>query len=79
MLMDVCHVLLGILWQYDRDVTYDGRENIFTFKKVGRNHTLIPLNDEKLEEQAILKVMLISNKDFFASDYRCCGIFFFSR
>jgi hypothetical protein len=43
--MDVCHVLLGRLWQYDKNVMYNGRENTFTFEKEGIIHTLIPLKD----------------------------------
>ena len=45
--MDVCHVLLGRPWQFDRKVIYDGRENAFTSKKYGRRQTLLPLEDEK--------------------------------
>ena len=29
MLMDVCHILLGGPWQYDRNVRQDGRKNIY--------------------------------------------------
>jgi hypothetical protein len=34
--MDVCHVLLGRPWQYDRNVVHDGRMNTYTLEKDGR-------------------------------------------
>ena len=44
-------------------MTYDGRENTYTFEKDGRKHSLIPLKDEKIEEQASQKVLLVSGKE----------------
>jgi hypothetical protein len=44
--MDVCHVLLGRPWQFDRREIHDGRSNTYTFEKDGRKNTLIPLKDE---------------------------------
>jgi hypothetical protein len=35
--MDVCHVLLGRPWQYDRNVVHDGRMNTYTLEKDGRH------------------------------------------
>jgi hypothetical protein len=40
--MDVCHVLLGRPWQFDRNVVHDGRMNTYTLEKDGRTHTLLP-------------------------------------
>ena len=62
--MDVCHVLLGRPWQCDRDVTYKGRENIFVLEKEGKRHTLVPLKDEKIEEQTNPKILLVKEKEF---------------
>ena len=31
--MDVCHILLGILWQFDRNAIHDGRKNTYTLEK----------------------------------------------
>jgi hypothetical protein len=62
--MDVCHVLLGRPWQYDRSVMYNGRENTFALEKEGRRHILIPLKDEKVEEQSSSKVLLVKEKEF---------------
>jgi hypothetical protein len=33
--MDVCHVLLGIPWQYDRNVIHDGGIIIIPLRKMG--------------------------------------------
>jgi hypothetical protein len=33
--MDVCHLLLGRPWQYDRNVVHDGRMNTYTLEKDG--------------------------------------------
>ena len=60
--MDVCHVLFGRPWQFDKMVMYDGRENTFTFEKYGRRHTLRPLKDEKLKEK---KLMLVGVNNFY--------------
>lgn len=64
MCMDVCHVMLSRSWKFKIKVIYDGRENTFTFKKYGRRHTLLPLNDEKLEKQVRQRVMLVGGKQF---------------
>lgn len=44
--MDVCHILLGRPWQYDRGAIHDGKKNTYKFHKDGIDHTLIPINDE---------------------------------
>ena len=62
MLMDVCHVLLGRSWQFNKKVIYDGRENTFTFEKDGSRHTLLPLKDERSEEQVNPHVLLVGGK-----------------
>ena len=62
--MDMCHVLLGRPWQYDRNVMYNGRENTFVLEKEGRRHTLIPLKDDKVMEQTSPKILLVKEKEF---------------
>ena len=52
--MDVCHILLGRPWQYDRKVVHDGRKNTYSLEKDGNNHTLLPLKDEEGPESNIL-------------------------
>ena len=39
-LMDVCHLLLGRPWQYDRKVIYDGFKNTYSFHKDGHKIVL---------------------------------------
>ena len=41
--MDVCHILLGRPWQYDRGAMHDGKRNTYKFEKCGVNHMLLPL------------------------------------
>jgi hypothetical protein len=44
--MDVCHLLLGRPWKYDRNVVHDGRLNKYTLEKDGRTHKLLPIKDK---------------------------------
>jgi hypothetical protein len=41
--MDVCHLLLGRPWQYDRKIKYDGFKNTYYFEKNGVKVLLVPL------------------------------------
>ena len=34
--MDVCHILLGRAWKYDRKFVHDGRKNTYSLEKDGR-------------------------------------------
>ncbi|XP_059630408.1 uncharacterized protein LOC132273461 [Cornus florida] len=45
--MDVCHILLGRPWQYDRSVTHDGRKNTYSFKMGKLEIFLLPSKEEK--------------------------------
>jgi hypothetical protein len=45
--MDVCHILLGRPWKYDRKVIHDGRKNTYTLEKNGRTHMLLPIVDKE--------------------------------
>jgi hypothetical protein len=60
--MDVCHLLLGRPWKYDRNVIHDGRMNTFTLEKNGRNHTLHPIEDKEVKPEVSNKVLLMSGK-----------------
>ena len=40
--MDAFHLLLGRHWQYDRDVTHNGRTNIYSFMFDGVKIVLLP-------------------------------------
>jgi len=46
--MDVCHVLLGRPWLYDRRVIHDGYLNTYSFVKDGKKITLTPLASHQM-------------------------------
>lgn len=62
--MDVCHILLGRPWQFDRSVIHDGKKNTYKFQKDGINHTLVPLQEEGTAESNDSKALLLRGKDF---------------
>ena len=57
---DVCHILLGRPWQFDRKAIHDGRRNTYTIDKYGKKHTLFPLKAKAKEEALGNSVMLMS-------------------
>jgi hypothetical protein len=61
--MDVFHVLLGIPWQFDRNVMHDGRKNTYTLENNGRRHMLFPIEDKNVKEEAIPSILLMSGKE----------------
>jgi len=61
--IDVCHLLLGRPWQYDRNVVHDGRKNTYTLEKNGRTHMLLPIEDKKVKEEASNTILLMSGKE----------------
>jgi hypothetical protein len=61
--MDVCHVLLGIPWQFDRNVVHDGRMNTYTLEKDGRTHTLLSIKDNEVKPELSSTILLMSGKD----------------
>eukprot|EP00253_Pinus_taeda_P032532 PITA_32532 len=63
--MDVCHILLGRPWQYDRKVIHDGVLNCYKFEKDGVKHTLVPIKEEKeAVEGNEQKALLMNGKQF---------------
>jgi hypothetical protein len=61
--MDVCHVLLGRPWQYDRNVVHDGRMNTYTLEKDGRTHRLLPIKDKEVKPEVTNTILLMSGKE----------------
>jgi hypothetical protein len=61
--MDVCHILLGRPWQYDRNVVHDGRKNTYTLEKNCRTRMLLPIEDKKVKEETRNIILLMSGKD----------------
>eukprot|EP00253_Pinus_taeda_P029193 PITA_29193 len=63
--MDVCHILLGRPWQYDRGAMHDGKRNTYKFEKDGVNHTLLPLQEEDGPGQKTdPKTLLLGGKEY---------------
>eukprot|EP00253_Pinus_taeda_P019292 PITA_19292 len=63
--MDVCHILLGRPWQYDRKVTHDGVLNCCKFENDAVRHTLVPIREEKEgAEVKETKALLMRGKQF---------------
>jgi hypothetical protein len=60
--MDVCHVLLGRPWKYDRNVIHDGRKNTYTLEKNGCKRMLLPIEDKAVKEEASPSILLMSGK-----------------
>jgi hypothetical protein len=61
--MDVCHLLLGRPWQYDRNVIHDGRKNTYTLEKNGRTHMLLPIKNQEVKTEVSNTVLLMSGKE----------------
>jgi hypothetical protein len=61
--MDVCHILLGRPWQYDRKVIHYGKKNTYTLEKNGRTHMFLPIEDKDKETEASSSILLMSGKE----------------
>jgi hypothetical protein len=47
--LDVCGLLLGRPWQYDRNVTHAGRANTYSFVHDSKQWTLKPMQDDQIK------------------------------
>ena len=61
--MDVCHILLGRPWNYDKKSIHDGRKNTYSLEKAGKRHTLSPLEDEAVQGISGSIILLMSRKE----------------
>jgi hypothetical protein len=61
--MDICHVLFGIPWKFDRKVIHDGRKNVYTLEKNGRKNMLLQIEDMKVRKEPITSILLMSGKE----------------
>jgi hypothetical protein len=61
--MDVYHLFLGKLWQYDINVVHDARKNTYTLEKNGRTHMLLPIEDKKVNGETRNTIILMSGKE----------------
>ena len=62
--MDVCHVLLGRPWQFDRKVIHGGNRNCYKFEMGGIHHTLSPLKEGNGIIVNEPKALLLGGKEF---------------
>jgi hypothetical protein len=61
--MDVCRVLLGRSWQYDKNFIHDGRKNTYTLEKNGCKHTLLLIEEKGTKEEASPIILLMCGKE----------------
>ena len=61
--MDVCYLLLGRPWQYDRNVVHDGRMNTYTMEKDGGTQRLLPIKDKEVKPEVSNTIILMSGKE----------------
>jgi hypothetical protein len=61
--MDVCHILLGRPWQFDRKVIHDGRNNTYTLEKNGMTYMLLPIEDKEEKRESSSSILLMSGKE----------------
>jgi hypothetical protein len=54
--LEVCGILLGRPWQYDRNVTHAGRANTYSFMRDGKHRTLNPMRDDQIKSDVVLVV-----------------------
>ena len=62
--MDICHMLLGRPWQFDRHAVHDGRANTYTLTKDGVKHKLKPLQETNEAVCNAAKVCVVDGKKF---------------
>jgi len=62
--MDVCHILLGRPWKYDRNVVHNGLTNCYKFVKDGIKNTLVPIKEEGTAETSEPRALLVTRKQF---------------
>ena len=60
--MDVCHILLGRPWQFDKKVIHDGRSNCHSFEQNEIRHVLHPLQEGGTAGHSTPKVLMLSGK-----------------
>ena len=60
--MDICHMLLGRLWQFNRHDVHDGRANTYTLTKDGVKHKLKPLQETNEVVCRLLEYVLLMGK-----------------
>ena len=54
--LEVCGLLLGRPWQYDRNVTHAGRANTYSFMHDGKQQILKPMKDDQIKSDVELVI-----------------------
>jgi hypothetical protein len=54
--LEVCGMLLGHPWQYDRNAMHAGRANTYSFLHDGKQRTLKPMRDDQIKSDVVLVV-----------------------
>jgi hypothetical protein len=54
--LEVCGLLLGCPWQYDRNAMHAGRANTYSFVHDGKQWTLQPIRDDQIKSDVVLVV-----------------------
>ena len=62
--MDICHMFLGRLWQFDRHVVHDGCANTYTLTKDGEKHKLKPMKEANKAVCITARVCVLDGKRF---------------
>eukprot|EP00253_Pinus_taeda_P001851 PITA_01851 len=60
--MDVFHVLLRRLWQYDKGDIHNGRKNTYSFNKDNYRNMLLPLEEKGSKEDASPNTLISPGK-----------------
>nr|GEZ48076.1 hypothetical protein [Tanacetum cinerariifolium] len=58
--MDACHLLLGKPWEYDRDITHNGKINTYSFLFGGVKITLMPNKPKEVVNKPIGTLLTLS-------------------
>jgi hypothetical protein len=76
--MDACHMILGRPWQYDVDVTYKGRDNVYVFMRGGQKVVLGPLKKDFSVVETKVKgkpILLVDGGTFIAETKGASEVF----
>ena len=62
--MDICHLLLGRPWQFDRHAVHDGHANTYSLTKDGVHHKWKPLIREGEKVCNSARICLVDGRKF---------------
>ena len=65
--MEICHMLLGIMWQFDKHDVHDGNANTYTMTNDGVKHKLKPLKETNEKVCSATRVCVVDEINFLDS------------